>query len=103
MTVYTKNMYSSGTNQAKPITQLLPTTHLTYHHQNLIRSTNKEFLNTPNELRSDLMSHKQKDTAMISEVAGQIERWKWMILGGVLVGGFVLGKIDLASLIGLTH
>ena len=53
------------------------------------------------DLRADLMTHKQKDRSMIGEVANQVERWKWMILGAVLALGFLLGKIEIGTLLGL--
>ena len=53
------------------------------------------------DLRADLMQHKQKDRSMITDVAGQIEKWKWMILGAALAAGIIIGKIEFATLFGL--
>jgi chromosome segregation ATPase len=55
------------------------------------------------DLRSDLMSHKQKDKNMIGEVASQIERWKWMIFGAVLALGFLLGKLEIGALLSMLN
>ena len=52
------------------------------------------------DLRADLMNHKQKDKTMISEAISQIEQWKWMILGAVLTAGFILGKLEIGTLLG---
>ena len=55
------------------------------------------------DLRADLMQHKQKDRSMIGEVANQVERWKWMILGAVLSLGFLLGKLEIGTLLSLLN
>ena len=52
-------------------------------------------------LRSDLIKHKNEDKGNIVEQLAEIDKWKWMLLGGVLMAGFLLGKIDLVSLLGL--
>jgi chromosome segregation ATPase len=50
-------------------------------------------------IRSDLARHKQQDKKTIINELSEVEKWKWMILGGVLVGGFILGKIDITTLL----
>ena len=52
-------------------------------------------------LRSDLIKHKNEDKGNIVEKLAEIDKWKWMLLGGVLMAGFLLGKIDLVSILGL--
>jgi seryl-tRNA synthetase len=52
-------------------------------------------------LRSDLIKHKNEDKGNIVEKLGEIDKWKWMLFGGILMAGFLLGKIDLISLLGL--
>ena len=52
-------------------------------------------------LRSDLIKHKNEDKGNIVEKLAEIDKWKWMLFGGVLMAGFLLGKIDLISLLGL--
>ena len=53
------------------------------------------------DLRADLMQHKQKDRSMITDVAGQIEKWKWMILGAAVAAGIIIGKLEFATIFGL--
>ena len=53
------------------------------------------------DLRADLMQHKQRDRFMIGDVTSQVEKWKWMILGAVLTLGFLLGKIEMGTLLSL--
>lgn len=52
-------------------------------------------------LRSDLIKHKAEDKGNIVEKLAEIDKWKWMLFGGILMAGFLLGKIDLLSLLGL--
>jgi len=52
-------------------------------------------------LRSDLLKHKTEDKGNIVETLAEIDKWKWMLFGGILMAGFLLGKIDLISLLGL--
>lgn len=52
------------------------------------------------DLRSDLLKHKEAEKKVnIVESLCEVEKWKWMILGAVLTGGFLLGKIDLATVL----
>ncbi len=53
------------------------------------------------ELRSDLLSHKEYDKVSLKGLVQEIDKWKWMIFGGILVAGFLLGKLDLAALLSL--
>jgi hypothetical protein len=53
------------------------------------------------ELRSDLLSHKEYDKVSLKGLVQEIDKWKWMLFGGILVAGFLLGKIDLVGLLGL--
>jgi len=55
------------------------------------------------DLRADLMTHKQKDRSMIGEIANQVERWKWMILGAVLALGFLLGKLEIGAILSMIN
>jgi seryl-tRNA synthetase len=52
-------------------------------------------------LRSDLLKHKNEDKGNIVEKLAEIDKWKWMLFGGILMAGFLLGKIDLISIFGL--
>lgn len=49
-------------------------------------------------LRSDLITHKKQDKNNVGETLREIERYKWMILGGALALGWVIGNIDLGVL-----
>lgn len=52
-------------------------------------------------LRSDLLKHKVEDKNPIKSAISDLEKWKWAVLGAVLTAGFLLGKIDLVSLLSL--
>jgi DNA repair exonuclease SbcCD ATPase subunit len=49
-------------------------------------------------IRSDLATHKKQDSNSVGEVLKEIDRYKWMILGGALAVGWILGNIDLIAL-----
>ena len=49
-------------------------------------------------LRNDLINHKQQDRGRIPEMLAEIEKYKWMILGGALALGWLIGHVDLAML-----
>ena len=49
------------------------------------------------DLRSDLLLHKKSDKLSVQTIMQEVEKWKWMILGGILVGGFLLGKLDILA------
>jgi small-conductance mechanosensitive channel len=49
-------------------------------------------------LRNDLMNHKQQDKGRIPEMLAEIEKYKWMILGGALAVGWLIGNVDLTML-----
>lgn len=49
-------------------------------------------------LRNDLIHHKQQDRGRIPEMLAEIEKYKWMILGGALALGWVIGNVDLGML-----
>jgi len=49
-------------------------------------------------LRNDLMNHKHQDKGRIPEMLGEIEKYKWMILGGALALGWLIGHVDLTML-----
>ena len=49
-------------------------------------------------LRNDLMNHKQQDRGRIPERLAEIEKYKWMILGGALALGWLIGHVDLTML-----
>jgi chromosome segregation ATPase len=49
-------------------------------------------------LRSDLINHKKNDGNKVKDTLQEIDRYKWMILGGAIALGWVIGNIDLAAL-----
>lgn len=49
-------------------------------------------------LRNDLMNHKQQDRGRVPEMLAEIEKYKWMILGGALALGWLIGYVDLTML-----
>jgi predicted nucleic acid-binding Zn-ribbon protein len=49
-------------------------------------------------LRNDLMNHKQQDRGRIPDMLAEIEKYKWMILGGALALGWLIGHVDLTML-----
>jgi predicted nucleic acid-binding Zn-ribbon protein len=49
-------------------------------------------------LRNDLINHKQQDRGRIPEMLAEIEKYKWMILGGALALGWLIGHVDLTML-----
>jgi chromosome segregation ATPase len=48
-------------------------------------------------LRNDLLT-KQNDKSRIPEILAEIEKYKWMILGGAIALGWVIGHMDLTML-----
>ena len=52
------------------------------------------------DLRGDLIKHKEAEKKVnLVESISEVEKWKWMVLGAVLAGGFFLGKIDLSTVL----
>jgi archaellum component FlaC len=51
------------------------------------------------DLRSDLLNHKKEDKKTILTELNEVERWKWIILGAVMSSGFLLGKLELSSIL----
>ena len=49
-------------------------------------------------IRSDLATHKRQDSTRISEILKEIDKYKWMILGGAIVIGWIIGHLDLTML-----
>jgi methyl-accepting chemotaxis protein len=52
-------------------------------------------------LRSDLINHKKQDGNKVRDALQEIDRYKWMILGGALALGWLIGNIDLTALASL--
>jgi len=49
-------------------------------------------------IRSDLASHKKEETPKVTEILKEMDRYKWMILGGALAVGWILGNVNLGVL-----
>ena len=49
-------------------------------------------------LRSDLANHKKNDEPRVTQILREMDRYKWMILGGAIVVGWILGNINLGVL-----
>ena len=49
-----------------------------------IDQVEQHITNRIDDLRSDLIKHKQQDKKTILTELSEVEKWKWMILGGVL-------------------
>ncbi len=49
-------------------------------------------------LRSDLAKHEKADPNRLRNTLAEIEKYKWMILGGALALGWVIGHVDLTML-----
>ena len=50
------------------------------------------------ELRSDLIKHAKTDPTRLSNALAEIDKYKWMILGGALALGWLIGHVDLTML-----
>ena len=50
------------------------------------------------ELRSDLIKHAKTYPTRLSNALAEIDKYKWMILGGALALGWLIGNVDLAML-----
>lgn len=64
-----------------------------------IDQVEQHITNRIDDLRSDLLKHKAQDKKTIITELQQVEKWKWMILGGVLAAGFFLGKLELSNIL----
>jgi len=49
-------------------------------------------------LRSDLAKHEKSDPNRLKNTLAEIDKYKWMIMGGALALGWVIGHVDLAML-----
>lgn len=64
-----------------------------------IDQVEQHITNRIDDLRSDLIQHKKQDKKTIMTELNEVEKWKWMILGGVLMAGFLLGKLQLSTVL----
>ena len=49
------------------------------------------------EQHSEIQKEIQKDIKIISDRVDVLERWRWMIVGGAVVLGYIVGHIDLIN------
>jgi Zn-finger domain-containing protein len=49
------------------------------------------------EQHHDIQVELQKDIKAISERVDVLERWRWMIVGGAIVLGYIIGNLDIIS------
>lgn len=49
------------------------------------------------EQHSEIQKEIQKDVKVISDRVDVLERWRWMIVGGAVVLGYIVGHIDLIN------
>jgi chromosome segregation ATPase len=45
-------------------------------------------------LRSDLTNHKTQDKAKLGDRLANVEQWKWMVVGAIGIGAWLLGNLD---------
>jgi prefoldin subunit 5 len=64
-----------------------------------IDQVEKHITDRLDDIRSDLAVHKQQDKKTIITGLSEVERWKWIILGAVMSAGFILGKLELSSIL----
>ena len=64
-----------------------------------IDQVEKHITDRLDDIRSDLATHKQQDKKTIITELSEVERWKWIILGAVMSAGFILGKLELSSIL----
>lgn len=50
------------------------------------------------ELRSDLIKHVKNDPNKLTNALAEIDKYKWMILGGAIAVGWLIGNVDLGML-----
>lgn len=49
-------------------------------------------------LRNELARHEDKDTTKIPQILREIDKYKWMILGGAIALGWIIGHVNLEYL-----
>ncbi len=49
-------------------------------------------------LRRDLINHEKKDPNRLAATLAEIDKYKWMIVGGAVALGWVIGHVDLEML-----
>ena len=49
-------------------------------------------------LRLELQQHERRDGTKLPEILREIDKYKWMILGGAIAIGWIIGHVNLESL-----
>lgn len=49
-------------------------------------------------IRIELIRHKKEDNGKVANMLAEIDKYKWMILGGAIALGWVIGHVDLVTL-----
>ncbi len=63
-----------------------------------IDEVERHISNRIDELRSDLIKHAKNDPTRLSNALAEIDKYKWMILGGAIAVGWLIGNVDLGML-----
>ncbi len=63
-----------------------------------IDEVERHISNRIDELRSDLIKHAKNDPTRLSNALAEIDKYKWMILGGAIAVGWLIGHVDLGML-----
>jgi DNA gyrase/topoisomerase IV subunit A len=59
-----------------------------------VASSHKEIMKEIKEMKEESKTHHDKMDARLTE----LERWKWVVIGGAIAIGFILAQMDLGSL-----
>jgi len=51
--------------------------------------------NKIDNLRRDIMAHEERDKTKVTDFLREVDKYKWMLLGGAIVIGWIIGNIDL--------
>jgi chromosome segregation ATPase len=50
------------------------------------------------DLRREIIRHEQRDRAKLPDILREIDKYKWMILGGAIAAGWIIGHVNLEFL-----
>jgi predicted RNase H-like nuclease (RuvC/YqgF family) len=63
-----------------------------------IEETEKTILQELHEIRRDIRESHSKDNGSLSKRLSEIEMWKYMVMGGIFIIGWVLAKSDIGKI-----
>lgn len=49
------------------------------------------------ELVKNNEKHESPDNSKVNEKLESLEKWRWMIVGGLVLGGWIIGELDIIS------